>query len=201
VRSKTPAAKRKRRVLFARIKNNVTKPQAKKKPAVAPGARARKPKAVATRPAGGKSPAFAGHPVAGKSPALVLPATGSSSLPEFAVIERRPTFVPQRHYWTGGTVVPRITHLKIPPGFVLSSDPSPGPDFRVAHVKVLRTAPEGETVKLVRWVCRANVQAELARRAAAVLAEIREDERRDEANKLAVQRLFARVCGRERTNR
>jgi hypothetical protein len=65
-------------------------------------------------------------------------------------------------------------------------------------MKVLRTAPDGLTVKLVRWVMRGDAQAELTRRAAAVLAEIREDERRDERNKLAVQRLFARVCGRGR---
>jgi hypothetical protein len=183
MRSKTPAAKRKRRVLFARIKHNVTKPQAKKKVVSTTGRLKFKSPAPGTaavpRPCG----------------------TAAVSHPEFAVIERRPTFVPSRHYWTGGTVVPRITHLKIPPGFVLSTDLSPGPDFRIAHMKVLRTAPEGETVKLVRWVMRGDAQAELARRAAAVLAEIREDERRDEINKLAVQRLFARVCGRERTNR
>jgi hypothetical protein len=178
MRSKAPAAKRKRRVLFARIKNNITKPQPKKKPAHAPGARARKPKAFATRPALSKSPAM--------------------PVPEFAVIERRPTFVPQRHYWTGGTVVPRISHLKVPPGFVLSSDPSPGPDFRIAHMKVLRTAPDGLTVKLVRWVMREDAQAELSRRAAAVLAEIREDERQDEINRRAVEKVFLRVCGRGR---
>ena len=131
----------------------------------------------------------------------LLPQREHIRTPEFAVIVRRPTFVPQRNYWTGGTVVPRITHLKVPPGFVLSTDPSPGPDFRIAHMKVLRTAPDGLTVKLVRWVMREDVQAELSRRAAAVLAEIGEDERRDERNKLAVQRLFLRVCGRERTNR
>jgi hypothetical protein len=160
---------------------------------VAPPKRQPKKKGFATRPAGSKSPA----PVTAGVTRPSAPAGGAH--PEFAVIERRPTFVPQRNYWTGGTVVPRITHLKVPPGFVLSSDPSPGPDFRIAHVKVLRTAPEGETVKLVRWVMRGDAQAELARRAAAVLAEIREDERRDERNKLAVQRLLARVCGRGRT--
>ena len=55
------------------------------------------------------------------------------------------------------------------------------------------------TVKLVRWVMRDDAHAELARRAAAVLAEIREGERRDEINKRAVEKVFLRVCGRGRT--
>jgi hypothetical protein len=155
----------------------------KPKASPAPGARLTK------APATGTAAVSVNHPCG----------TAAGAHPEFAVADRQRPFIPHRHYWTGGTVLPRITHLKIPSGFVLSTDPAPGPDFRIAHVKVLRTAPEGETVKLVRWVMRDAAHAELARRAAAVLAEIREDERRDERNKLAVQRLLARVCGRGRT--
>jgi len=171
------------------------KRQPKKKTEVS-SARRVKPKAS---PAPGarltKSPATGTAAV----PVNYSSAPAGGAHPEFAVIERRPTFVPSRHYWTGGTVLPRITHLKIPSGFVLSTDKSPGPEFRISHVKVLRTAPDGLTVKLVRWVMRDDAHAELARRAAAVLAEIREGERRDEINKRAVEKVFLRVCGRGRT--
>jgi hypothetical protein len=131
------------------------------------------------------SPTGRVKPKRAKTKNLEQPLGGRSSFPEFAVIERRPYHAPNRYPFTGGTVV---SHLSIPKGFVLATDPHPGPEYRASHLKVLRTSPEGETVRLVKWTVRDSVHTEMARRAAAVLAEIREADNQA-ANKRDLQLL------------
>jgi hypothetical protein len=146
---KTRAAKRK--VVLARIGHINTKPQPKKKkPSPASGARDRKSKVPAAR-----------------RPALAQP------LPEFAVIERRPYLAPRRNYFLGGGTV---SSLFVPEGFVLASDPHPGTDWRVSHLKVLRTSPEGQTVRMVKYVLKECVVARMRAHAERVRKEIQIDD-------------------------
>jgi hypothetical protein len=146
---KTRAAKRK--VFLARIGHINTKPQPKKKkPSPAPGARDRKSKV----------------PVARRL-AVAQP------LAKFAVIERRPYLAPRRNYFLGGGTV---SSLCVPEGFVLASDPHPGADWRVSHLKVLRTSPEGQTVRMVKYVLKECVVAQMRAHAERVRKEISLDD-------------------------
>jgi hypothetical protein len=156
---KTRAAKRK--VVLARVGHINTKPQPKKKkPSPAPGATDRKSKVPAAR-----------------RPALAQPA---QPLPEFAAIERRPYLAPRRNYFLGGGTV---SSLRIPEGFVLASDPHPGPDWRVSHLKVFRTEPEGQTVRMVKYQLKECIVVQIRAHAQRIRKEIAMDDGNARARK------------------
>jgi hypothetical protein len=126
----------------------------KKKPALAPGATARKSKAFATRPAGSKSPAV--------------------PLLELEAIPMRPRFVAPRHFFTGGGILKKLPN-PLPDGWVRSTDERPGPEFRLAAIKVFRVA-DGDYVKLCRYMLRDEVVQAMRRHAERVRKEIAIDD-------------------------
>jgi len=127
-----------------------------KKRKVKPATKKRK---VVTRPAGGKPKKAISPSRQEKTPA---PSPPAGERPEFAISEHRPAFVPRPYYFTGGGIARR---LRIPEGFVLASDPHPGPEYRLACVRSIRTAPEGETIKLHRYALKESVREDLAAKA------------------------------------
>lgn len=136
------------------------------------------------KPAKKKPKAFAGRPATGKSPA--------HSFAEFAVIERRPSFVPHAHYWCGGGIVQRLV---IPAGWQLAS-PHPGPEYRIAALRSVPT-PDGP-VRLAQFLIRDEVRERMAARCAATIAEEQEFESAQQRNRQATERILTRVCGGER---
>jgi hypothetical protein len=92
-------------------------------------------------------------------------ATGTAAIPvpEFAMIPTpRPPFVPRPFYFCGGGIVKRLI---VPAGWQLADAGRPGPEYCLAAVRSLRTAPEGEHVKLHRYELKQSVRAELEARA------------------------------------
>ncbi len=157
-----------------------TTPVKQTKPAHAPGARARKSKVPAT----GTPAVPVNHPSG----------TAVVAHPEFAIADRHRPFVPHAHYhyFCGGGIVKRLV---IPAGWQLPS-PHPGPEYRIAALRSVPT-PDGP-VQLAKFVIRDEVRQRMAARCAAVIAEEREHEVQLERNRIAVERIFTRVCGRER---
>jgi hypothetical protein len=129
-------------------------------------------------------------PVLKKKPTKTVRRKAASllkSLPDVTV-ERRPAFVPRKHYFIGGGTV---QHLQIPSGWQLSTSPRPE-GVRLVGVKVFRTLPHGETVKLYRFVVRDDIRAELAAKAAALVAAVRAE---DNAAIVQRERRTLRVRG------
>jgi hypothetical protein len=137
------------------------KPAAKRKKKVISATRQPKLKAFASRPATGKSPA---HP-----------------LPEFAAVERRPYLAPRRDYFLGSGILKKLPN-PLPDGWVLSTDERPGPEFRLAAIKVFRVT-DGDYVKLCRYMLRDEVVAEMRAHAERVKKEIAIDDGNARARK------------------
>jgi hypothetical protein len=134
----------------------------KKKPSPAPGARDRKPKA---------SPA----------PGARLTSPPAQPLPEFAAVERRPYLAPRRDYFLGSGILKKLPN-PLPDGWVLSTDERPGPEFRLAAIRVFRVA-DGDYVKLCRYMLRDEIVAEMREHAERVRREIAIDDGNARARK------------------
>jgi hypothetical protein len=76
-----------------------------------------------------------------------------------------------------------VSSLNIPEGFVLASDLHPGPDWRVSHLKVFRTSPEGLTVRLVKYELKERIVAQMRAHAERVRREIAMDDGNARARK------------------
>jgi hypothetical protein len=145
--------KQRRRDDFRHLKRKVVKPAPKRKPAPKPKRKARSTAAV-PRPA--SAPPAGAHP-------------------EFANIERRPAFIPRPFYWTGGAILKR---LRVPAGWQLADAGRPSPEYRLVSVRSIRTAPEGETVKLHRYALKESVREDLAAKALRLKQECELDDLR-----------------------
>jgi hypothetical protein len=146
------------------------------------GSRARKaagipPKPVAKRKR--KVVSCAGR-TKSKVPAARRPAP-AQPLPELEPIERRPVFVAHGTYFTGGGILKKLPN-PLPDGWVLSTDERPGPEFRLAAIRVFRVA-DGDYVKLCRYMLRDEVVAEMRANAERVRKEIAIDDGNARARK------------------
>jgi hypothetical protein len=162
------------------------KPVKQKQLAVAPGARARKSKGL---PPGGRP-----SPARGTAGVPRSCGTAAVAHPEYAIADRQRPFVPHAHYhyFCGGGIV--LKRLVIPSGWQLAS-PHPGPEYRMAALRSVPT-PDGP-VRIAKFVVRDEVRQRMAERCAAQIAEEQEHEVQVERHRIAVERIFTRVCGRE----
>jgi hypothetical protein len=155
--SKKPKLNRKQRSVCSGARKAAgipPKPPAKVKKKVVSAPRQPKLKATASLPAATCSPA---HP-----------------LPELAAAQRRPYLAPRRNWFLGGGILKTLPN-PLSDGWVLSTDERPGPEFRLAAIKVFRVA-DGDYVKLCRYTLRDEVVAEMHAHAERVRKEIAIDD-------------------------
>jgi hypothetical protein len=160
MKTKKPKPNRKQRRVRSRARKAAViqpKPAAKRKKKVSLVDKASpklKPNAFATRPAGSKSRA--------------------QPLPALEAIPMRPRFVAPRHFFTGGGILKKLPY-PLPDGWVLSTDERPGPEFRLAAIRVFRVA-DGDCVKLCRYTLCDEVIAAMRAHAERVRKEISVDD-------------------------
>lgn len=130
-------------------------------------------------------------PVLKKKPTKTVRRKAASllkSLPDVTV-ERRPAFVPRKHYFVGGGTV---QHLQIPSGWQPSTDPRPE-GMKLVGIRAFRTLPHGDIVKLYRFIVRDEIREQLAAKAAALVAAVRAE---DNASIVQRERRLLPVRGR-----